>query len=214
MSIGNDSRGRSAEALRKKEITLIHVLSTQIGLDEETRRGLMSRITGKSSSKDLTWQERKRVIDHLKASGAKVTTPRKAGNPRPAAPSRALDTSAMASKVRALWLALHQLGAVRDSSESALGAYCKRIAKVDALQWADGAQLETLIETLKKWVVRVCRELAPSLMDRVKLVGLPTSVMDDLRIEYLRLTVPGARPAMSCEDAQDFVATLRRLSGQ
>jgi phage gp16-like protein len=146
----------SADALRKKEVTLIHVLSGQLGLDEETRRDMLARITGKRSSKDLTWPERKRVLDHLKAAGGKITTPRKAARPTPdgaapAKPSRTLDTSAQASKVRALWLALHQLGAVRDSSESALGAYCKRIAKVNALQWATGAQLSTLIETLKKW---------------------------------------------------------------
>ncbi len=152
--------GASAEALRKKEITLIHVLSTQIGLDEETRRGLMLKITGKSSSKDMNWPDRKKVIDHLKASGAKVTTPRKAGRPRPAEagptkPSRPLDTSAQARQVRALWLALHGLGAVRDSSEAALGAYVKRIAKVDALQWASTEQLSLLIETLKKWEKRV-----------------------------------------------------------
>ncbi len=196
---------RSAEALRAKEITLIHVLSGQIGLDEDTRRGMLAQLTGKRSSKDLTWQERKRVIDHLVSKGAKVTTPRKPGR-KTGAPSRPLDTSAQASKVRALWIALHGLGAVRDPSEAALAGYTKRIAKVDALQWATGEQLETLIETLKKWVIRVCAELAPDLMSRANLSSLDEKTSHDLKVCYGRLL----ERRLSAEASQDLIDLLRR----
>ncbi len=196
---------RSAEALRAKEITLIHVLSGQIGLDEDTRRDMLALLTGKRSSKDLTWQERKRVIDHLVSKGGKVTTPRKSGR-KIGTPSRPLDTSAMASKVRALWIALHGLGAVRDPSEAALASYTKRIAKVDALQWATGEQLETLIETLKKWVIRVCAELAPDLMSRADLSGLDDQTAQGLKVAYARLV----EQRLGAEAAQDLIALLRR----
>ena len=201
---------RSADALRKKEISLIHIGAGKLGLDEETRRAMYGTVTGKSSCSDMSWQERKAVLDHLKAKGFKITTPRKAGNPRPAAPSRTLDTSALASKVRALWLGLHELGAVRDASEAALGAYCKRIAKVDALQWASGGQLETLIETLKKWVIRVCRALAPGLMETVRGLDLQDYDRHEYEVAYRLLMDPAAKPQLGDECAQDFIAELRR----
>ena len=205
--------GASAEALRKKEITLIHVLSTQIGLDEETRRGLMVKITGKSSSKELTWQERKRVIDHLKASGAKVTTPRKAGAARPAAPSRRLDTGGESSKVRALWLGLHELGVVRDASESALAAYVKRIAKVDDLAFCTPAMLTTLIETLKKWIMRECRKAAPVLLGQVLALPIEPGLLRNCTENVWHLMRLDAKPQATVEDAQTLILTMRRWIG-
>jgi phage gp16-like protein len=203
----------SAEALRKKEITLIHVLSTQIGLDEETRRGLMAKITGKSSSKELTWQERKRVIDHLKASGAKVTTPRKAGAARPAPPSRRLDTASESSKVRALWLSLHELGVVRDSAESALAAYVKRIAKVDDLAFCTPAMLTTLIETMKKWIMRECRKAAPELLKQVLTLPIEPGLLRDCTREVQHLMSLIAKPQATVYEAQALILTMRRWIG-
>jgi phage gp16-like protein len=205
--------GASAEALRKKEITLIHVLATQIGLDEETRRGLMSRITGKSSSKDMTWQERKRVIDHLKASGAKVTTPRKAGVARPAPPSRRLDTGAESSKVRALWIGLHELGVVRDSSEFALSAYVKRIAKVDDLAFCTPAMATTLIESLKKWILRECRKAAPELLEQVLGLPIEPGLLRDCTENVRNLISLTEKPQATVEEAQALILTMRRWIG-
>lgn len=98
------------------------------------------------------------VLDHLKrvcgfkvrarsgAAGASATTPKR--------PDRVQDPSAEARKARALWLFLHHLGAVKDPSERALTAYAKRIAGIEALQWARGDRMHDLIETLKKWAMR------------------------------------------------------------
>lgn len=69
--------------------------------------------------------------------------------------SRALDTSAEASKVRAIWLHLHQLGGVDDPNEAALAKWVKRQTGVDALDWVDGPKMEKLIEAAKAWRVRV-----------------------------------------------------------
>ncbi|MEY2631492.1 MAG: hypothetical protein RIR00_146 [Pseudomonadota bacterium] len=222
---------RTAAALRTAEIAKIHILATQLGMDEEMRRAMLEKVTGKRSSKDMTWQERKRVIDHLLASGAKITTPKKAARRSPraksdtpsralaagdagdagAAPSRALDTSPMASKVRALWLALHELGAVRDPSEAALGAYVRRIIKVDALQWATSEQLDLLIETLKKWVIRVCRDLAPAALKAARLDMATLDELNDAHLQAVYRRLVSGEP-VNANDAQDVIAALRRMA--
>lgn len=113
-----------------------------LGMDDDARRDMLQSVIGKPSSKDLTTREWSKVLNHInKLTGFAPKQTRK------------LDTSAEATKVRAIWLLLHQIGEVRDPSESALASYCKRIAKVDDLHWA-GAKIHTLIETLKKWAQR------------------------------------------------------------
>ena len=113
-----------------------------LGMDDDARRDMLQSIIGKPSSKDLTPREWSKVLNHInRLTGFESKQ------------TRRLDTSSEASKVRALWLLLHQIGEVRDPSEKALASYCKRIAKVDDLHWA-GARIHILIETLKKWAQR------------------------------------------------------------
>ena len=99
--------------------------------------------------------------------------------------------------MRALWLFLHQLGAVKNPSEAALAAYVKRIAKVDALQWADGHQTEALIETLKKWAMRYLpsqvQEMAQSLSTAIKRGSIR---LNDEELAGLRHAVGSANPAV------------------
>lgn len=137
----------AAHSNRTSMIQLIHVAKRDLALDDDAYQAIIQKqANGKTSSGDCTTEELDAILRHMKRSGFRVrhTKPK---------PSRKLDTSAEASKVRALWLLLHQIGEVRDPSESALASYCKRIAKVDDLHWA-GAKIYTLIETLKKWAQR------------------------------------------------------------
>jgi phage gp16-like protein len=53
--------------------------------------------------------------------------------------------------VRGLWLELHQAGVVKDPSERALNRWVKRMTGVDALRWLTPAQMNSVIEALKKW---------------------------------------------------------------
>lgn len=71
--------------------------------------------------------------------------------------------------MRALWLFLHELGAVRDPSEAALSAYVKRIASVDDVQWMRGGRrVETVIESLKKWAMRYLPAAVATLKEEVR----------------------------------------------
>lgn len=129
---------------RQKLIRLIHVARRELGLDEPTYRTMLRTAGQADSTTAMSVPQLKAVVEHVKRFGFKVR----------AKADRRQDTSREARKVRALWLFLHHLGAVRDPSERALATYVKRIAKVDDLHWAHGDRMLALIETLKKWAMR------------------------------------------------------------
>ncbi|MEI7456568.1 MAG: regulatory protein GemA [Nitrosomonadales bacterium] len=145
---------RTAPDLARREIQLIHVARSQLAIDDDTYRTLLHDRYGVASSKDMDWKQRKLLLDHFKTCGFKVKSTGKATGAVKAKPSRALAADPESRKIRSLWILLHELGAVRNPSEAALAMYVKRLAKVDALQWVNGDQAKTLIETLKKWAMR------------------------------------------------------------
>lgn len=135
----------------------IHIGAKELGLDEDTRRAVLKKITGHLSSKDCTDAQLIMVLAHYRSLGwspagaAKAPVARKAAAPRT---DRNPAKHPVAKKARALWISLHQLGAVRDPSERALEAFGKRQLGVDRLQWADQSQGFRLIEALKKMAER------------------------------------------------------------
>lgn len=153
---------------RQRLIRLIHVAKRDLSMDDDTYRAILLRIGKKSSSADLTIPELEKVLEHLKRSGFKVRSKSKsAPKPEQAKPSRPLAQDLESKKIRALWLFLHELGAVKNPSEEALAAYVKRIAGVDALQWISGEQAERLIETMKKWAMRFLPQAVKELVPQV-----------------------------------------------
>jgi len=145
---------------RQSLIRLIHVAKRDLALDDDTYRAMLIAVTGEASSADLTVPQLERVLGHMKKNGFTVRHKAPADRPRdskhrPGGLSRNIDQDAQSKKIRALWLSLHEIGAVHDRSEAALGTYVKRIAGIDALQWLDGEQASRVIETLKKWQARV-----------------------------------------------------------
>lgn len=163
---------------RQRLIRLIHVAKRDLSLDDDTYRSILQRFGGKESSSDLTVPELEQVLEHLKRSGFKVRSKGKPAKPKAvkAKPSRPLAQDAESKKIRALWLFLHELGAVKNPSEEALAAYVKRIAGVDALQWISGEQAERLIETMKMWAMRFLPDAVKALVPRV--AELPLSDED------------------------------------
>ena len=153
---------------RQRLIRLIHVAKRDLSMDDDTYRAILLRIGKKASSADLTIPELEKVLEHLKRSGFKVRSKSKsAPKPEQAKPSRPLAQDLESKKIRALWLFLHELGAVKNPSEEALAAYVKRIAGVDALQWISGEQAERLIETMKKWAMRFLPQAVKALVPQV-----------------------------------------------
>lgn len=148
---------RSDQSPRTRLIVGIKAAERKLGMDKEAHRLMVFNLTGKDSLTKCDSGYLKAILTHLnKLTGYKRVEADGA--------ERRLDTSPEASKLRALWLLLHRLGAVRNPSEVALAAYVKRIAKVDDLHWAR-EKIEPLIEGLKAWAAR---ELPAALEQRLR----------------------------------------------
>lgn len=164
---------RAAE--RQRLIRLVHVAQRELKLDKETYRAALLTVTGgkKDSCSSMSAEELQAALDHFKRFGFKVRL-----KPRPGRP---IDTEATSKKIRALWLLLRDLGAVKNASEEALAAYVKRITGVEALQWIDGVQAERTIETMKKWAMRILPEHIRHLVDQVRDRQLEPAVLGKLQ---------------------------------
>ena len=89
-----------------------------------------------------------------------VTTKAQAESGKPDIPVReaAAGVDAQIKKIRALWLELHRLGAVRSPSELSLARFVSRMTGVDYQGWLSVDDASRVIEHLKKWKQRVTRE--------------------------------------------------------
>lgn len=135
---------------RLRYIKLIHVARRELGMDDDTYRLMlagMSGLGGATSTADLSFSNLLKVLEQLKLLGFKVR-PNKAQK-------RPLADGVQAKKIRSIWLSLHDLGAVRDPSEEALGKFISSMTNVSALQWLTTAQASRVIEILKQWMGRV-----------------------------------------------------------
>ncbi len=145
---------------RNRLIKLIQVARRDLGLDEPNYRGILFAQGGNDSLAAMSIDGMQKVLDYLKGQGFKV---------RSTKTDRKQATGLDASKVRALWLFLHELGAVHDPSEAALTAYVKRMVKVDDVQWMrSGRRVETVIESLKKWAMRYLPAAVATLKEEVR----------------------------------------------
>ena len=135
---------------RLRLIKLIHVARRELRMDADTYRLMlagMKGLDGATSTADLGVPNLLRVLEELKQKGFKPR-PSKAGK-------RQLADDDQSKKIRSLWLALHDLGEVRDSSEAALAKFVLSMTRVSALQWLSTAQASRVIENLKQWHYRV-----------------------------------------------------------
>jgi phage gp16-like protein len=63
---------------RQAKLAAIHIAQKRLGLDDDTYRALLARVTGRRSARDMDMPELRRVLDELRALGARQR-PRKAG---------------------------------------------------------------------------------------------------------------------------------------
>lgn len=170
----------SADAGRARYIKLIHVARRDLEragrLDEPGYREILRAASeGRhESTAAMSYTQLKAAFVRFQQAGFQT---------RKAAGQRRQAISPDASKVRALWLFLHALGAVKDPSEKALAAYVKRIAKVDDLAWASGAGIVALIESQKKWAMRVLPSIVADLTAQVIKAGRAGQLMPE-QIEH------------------------------
>lgn len=136
---------------QRAAIAKVKIAAKELLLDDDTYRAMLTRITGRSSAALCNEAQLGLVLDEMKAKGWKprVVQGGRKGPRAPGAGKAQPAQSPMARKARAMWISLHQLGAVRDPRESALEAFGRRQLGVDKLVWADEGQAYRLIEALK-----------------------------------------------------------------
>lgn len=127
-------------------IAAIHVAKKKLGLDDETYRAKLAKITGKSSTKDMTEQERQKVLTVFRGDGFA---------PAEGKPTAAKLSGKYAKKLQALWIAGYNLGVVRDRRDTALLAFVKRQTGLDHTRFLHHPDdSRAAIETLKAWLKR------------------------------------------------------------
>ncbi|MHB2265833.1 regulatory protein GemA [Aliihoeflea sp. PC F10.4] len=126
-------------------LAAMHVAKKQLGLDEETYRAVLVRVTGKESAKTMSEAERNRVVEEFRKQGFKKASK---------AASRAFD-GPFAKKLQALWIGAWNLGLVRDRGDQALTTFIKRQTGIDAARFLRNAHdAAHVIEPLKAWMAR------------------------------------------------------------
>lgn len=146
---------------RQRLYTLLQVGKQQLGWDDEfyygiwlPMQGATKNAEGRYSATTLDIGKLTQAVETMKKAGFKVKATTDTSR-------RPLADDAQSKKIRALWLYLHEAGAVRDPSEASLAAYIKRQTGVEALQWLNGAQASQVIEALKRWKKRVSSQPVP-----------------------------------------------------
>lgn len=116
----------------------IHIAKKQLGLDDVTYRALLERITGKTSSKNMSDGEHRQVLQELnRLSGATTASGR------------------YAPVIRALWLAGYNLGVIDTRTDAALISFVRRQTGLDHTRFLHHSEdAIAAIEGLKAWIRR------------------------------------------------------------
>jgi phage gp16-like protein len=146
-------------------IAKLHIARKDLGLSEDDYRAVLLRETGKRSAGDMTLAELDKALSAFTAQGWKAKAGRTVvtfgGGKRIGRTAAAADHPS-ARKARAMWISLWNLGAVRNSSETALETFAARQLGVERMQWADQAKCYKLIEALKAMAERAGWNQTPS----------------------------------------------------
>lgn len=189
---------------RPKLIQLIHIAKSQLHLDDDTYRAMLTANTGKNSTKDMTLTELRTVFEHLKTVGFKTTPPKQAGKLRQA-------DDEQSKLIRHLWLSLHDLGEVRDPRESALANYIKRQTGVQFLQWLKIEQASQVIEALKKWEMRILQPRAITVLTAIQNGTIDHATITSELLKWLISTSKGKYVPIDPDNYATFIQAYHQL---
>lgn len=127
------------------QLAAIHTLAKKTGMDDETYRDFLNQQTGANSAAKLTFAKAGQLIETLRE---------RVGDARPTGAVAGLD-SAVAKKMRALWIAAYNLGIVQDRTDRAMLSYLERQCGVSHTRFLKSPREATqAIEGLKAWLAR------------------------------------------------------------
>lgn len=135
----------------------IHANCRSRGIDEDARRLLQLRVTGKASMRDMTVDETARLLKAVRGGSG----PGWSGPERPETPDRGavdgkrhLPGGPHDAKLLALWISGYHLGVVREPGAEALASWICRQTGLSSAKWARPQQTAACIEALKDWLAR------------------------------------------------------------
>ncbi len=136
----------SIDRTRNGELACIHVAKKQLGLSDVIYRDIVWRVSSRFRSDPvesaglMTERERRALIDELRGFGFKKPLDRPQRNPG----------IGQEQKIRAIWQALNEAGALRNPTEKGLRAFIKRqTGGVEMPSWLTAEQANKVIEGLK-----------------------------------------------------------------
>lgn len=126
--------------MRKRLLQLVHIGKSQLKMDDETYRSLLSQQFYQNSAKNISYSDLVKLVKILQQKGAKIRLPQ-----------GSTTLSAQQRKLWAVWKAVAE-----ESSSAALNSYVKRYY-ADITDWRelDGERTASIIELLKQWKKRV-----------------------------------------------------------
>jgi phage gp16-like protein len=139
----------------------IHIGCRELGLDADARRDLQLAVTGKSSMRDMTEADLKRVLKRLSNDGFKAPAKRQ--------PKHKIAPRADLRLVHVLWSELGQAGVLEQPGRDGLNAFIRSRfgeswgsvpADVDMLR--NARKINQVIQALKSWSHREGIELKRS----------------------------------------------------
>lgn len=131
---------------RRKLLAKVHVAKKQLGLDEETYRDVLERVTGLRSAKELEERELLRVLAAFRNAGWSASM-----NPANGAQPRKSDKPHV-RKIWAVWADMCRTGLVAaEDKRKALRAFVENRTGVTDPEWLTAEQATVVIESLKHW---------------------------------------------------------------
>lgn len=152
---------------RRADLAAIHMSQKTLGLSTDDASALKLAVVGVASSADMTDAQRRRYLAHLSNLQRRQKAqhqPQASVGPAKVAhaePRRALERGQADlhderwAVARGLWIALHRAGHVHVDTDKALLAYVVRQTKLEHWRFLNTHQMNTVVESLKKWARRV-----------------------------------------------------------
>jgi len=137
-------------------IAAIHALKAKLRLTDDDYRALLRQLTGQDSSKSCTQQQRWQVRQHMQRLAERMGLAQPVYTAKRPRLQRSIGDGGDGrwSKARALWGSLARAGVVRADTDAALMAYVRRQTRVSHWRFANSAQINAVIESLKLWCAR------------------------------------------------------------
>lgn len=141
---------------RQADLAAIHIAQKALGMTKDDALALKMGVVGVASSAAMSDAQRAKYLAHLSGLQGRMRAPAAAYQADRPAPQRSASDplDERWHKARVLWHNLALAGQVRNDTDQALMGYVTRQTKLEHWRFLNTAQVNSVIEALKRWCVR------------------------------------------------------------